>query len=64
MFNGATENMHHFVAEIAQFEIGSVKTFMKHAEGLYNENLNAYVKLVLRRPFSKILASLHDIVCI
>jgi len=49
------ENMHYFVAEIRQQEIGSVNTFSTQAEAVYEENLNAYVKIVLRRPFSKII---------
>ncbi|KAK7468715.1 hypothetical protein VKT23_003218 [Stygiomarasmius scandens] len=49
------ENMHHFVAETSQMEIGSVASFVKKAEAIYDENLNAYVKIVLRRPFSKII---------
>jgi hypothetical protein len=49
------ENMHHFVAEITQLEIGSVTRFLRRAEGIYDENLSAYVKIVLRRPFSKII---------
>jgi len=49
------ENMHHFVAEIAKLEVGSVTGFLKRAEAIYDENLNAYVRLVLRRPFLKIL---------
>lgn len=50
-----TENMHHFVAEIAQLEVGSVSVFVRRAESIYDENLSAYVKLVLRRPFAKII---------
>ncbi|TFK77261.1 hypothetical protein BDN72DRAFT_784249 [Pluteus cervinus] len=49
------ENMHHFVAEITQTELGSVTTFLRRAEGIYEENLNAYVKIVIRRPFAKII---------
>ncbi|EMD41929.1 hypothetical protein CERSUDRAFT_79548 [Gelatoporia subvermispora B] len=49
------ENMHHFVAEISQLELGSVAGFLKRAQSIYEENLNAYVKIVLRRPFSKII---------
>ncbi|KAI0322704.1 exocyst complex component Sec3-domain-containing protein [Amylostereum chailletii] len=49
------ENMHYFVAEIRQQEIGSVGVFSKRAENVYDENLNAYVRLVLRRPFAKII---------
>ncbi|KAI0271421.1 exocyst complex component Sec3-domain-containing protein [Gloeopeniophorella convolvens] len=49
------ENMHYFVAEIRQQEIGSVNVFSSRAEAVYEENLSAYVKIVLRRPFSKII---------
>lgn len=49
--------MHYFVAEIRQQEIGSVIAFSRRAENLYDENLNAYVKIVLRRPFYKIIVS-------
>ncbi|OCH94698.1 hypothetical protein OBBRIDRAFT_769029 [Obba rivulosa] len=49
------ENMHHFVAEVSQLELGSVAGFLKRAQAIYEENLNAYVKIVLRRPFSKII---------
>lgn len=52
-----TENMHYFVAEIRQQEIGSVNVFSTQAEAVYEENLNAYVKMVLRRPFAKIIVS-------
>jgi len=54
---GATENMHYFVAEIRQQEVGSVNVFSTQAEAVYDENLSAYVKMVLRRPFSKIIVS-------
>jgi len=50
-----SENMHHFVAEIQSLDIGSVASFLVQAEGIYDENLAAYVRLVLRRPFLKIL---------
>ncbi|SJL05580.1 uncharacterized protein ARMOST_08937 [Armillaria ostoyae] len=49
------ENMHHFVAEISQMEIGSVAGFLRKAEAIYDENLSAYVKIILRRPFAKII---------
>jgi len=49
------ENMHHFVAEISQIEVGSVSIFVKRAEAIYDENMSAYVKIVLRRPFAKII---------
>ncbi|KAI0340701.1 hypothetical protein BDW22DRAFT_1360141 [Trametopsis cervina] len=49
------ENMHHFVAEMSQLDLGSVAVFLQRAQAIYDENLNAYVKLVLRRPFAKII---------
>ncbi|KAF8640686.1 hypothetical protein AX17_000342 [Amanita inopinata Kibby_2008] len=49
------ENMHHFVAETSSMEISSVQSFTKRAETIYDENLNAYVKIVIRRPFSRII---------
>ncbi|THG99273.1 hypothetical protein EW026_g3047 [Hermanssonia centrifuga] len=49
------ENMHHFVAEMSQLDIGSVAAFLQKAQAIYDESLNAYVKIVLRRPFSKII---------
>ena len=55
----ALENMHYFVAEIRKQEIGSVNVFSTRAEAVYEENLNAYVKIVLRRPFSKIIVSIR-----
>lgn len=58
-----TENMHHFVAEVAELEVGSVSVFMKRAEGIYEENLNAYVKIVLKRPFAKIIVSGFSHLC-
>ena len=47
--------MHYFVAEISLIEIGTVAVFLKRAEAIYEENLAAYVKIVLRRPFAKII---------
>ncbi len=53
----ALENMHYFVAEIRQQEIGSVSVFSTRAQAVYEENLAGYVKLILRRPFAKIIVS-------
>ncbi|TFY55813.1 hypothetical protein EVJ58_g8010 [Rhodofomes roseus] len=49
------ENMHYFVAEVSLLQLGTVATFLKRAEAIYEENLNAYVKIVLRRPFFKLI---------
>lgn len=47
--------MHYFVAEISPLGAGSVSGFLKQAEGIYSENLAAYVRIVLRRPFAKLI---------
>lgn len=52
---GDSGNMHHFVTEIQSLDIGSVSSFLVQAEAIYDESLAAYVRLVLRRPFLKIL---------
>jgi len=49
------ENMHYFIAEMSQLDIGSVASFLQRAQAIYDENLTAYTRLVLRRPFAKIL---------
>lgn len=51
------ENMHYFIAEIGQLQIGCVSGFLRRAEVLSEENMSAYVSLVLRRPFAKIIVS-------
>ncbi|EJD03708.1 uncharacterized protein FOMMEDRAFT_82797 [Fomitiporia mediterranea MF3/22] len=49
------ENMHHFSSEIGQLNINAVNAFKRNAESIYDENLNAYVKIVMRRSFAKII---------
>ncbi|KAG6854240.1 hypothetical protein C0991_009258 [Blastosporella zonata] len=49
------ENMHNFVAETSMLEVGSVNVFCRRAEAIYDENLSAYIKIVLRRPFARII---------
>lgn len=51
--------MHYFVAEVSQLQLGTVASFLKKAETIYEENLNAYVKIVLRRPFFKLVVRRH-----
>ena len=63
MTPGVLENMHHFVSEIQSLDIGSVSSFLVQAESIYDENLAAYVRLVLRRPFLKILVGGEFFLC-
>ncbi len=47
--------MHYFIRELSQITLGATGGFSKRAKVIYNENMSAFVKIVLRRPFSKIL---------
>ncbi|EUC63920.1 exocyst complex component Sec3 [Rhizoctonia solani AG-3 Rhs1AP] len=49
------ENMHHFVADMTQLELGAVRAFVTRAEDIYSRELSAYVTFVLRRPMAKII---------
>jgi Exocyst complex component Sec3, C-terminal len=49
--------MHYFIGEISQQELGAIQGFLRRAEAIYDENLGAYVKLVMRRPMGKILVN-------
>lgn len=51
--------MHYFSTEMAQMEVGSVAGFLRSSQAIYEENVGAYVKLVLRRPFAKIIVSIN-----
>ena len=53
--------MHHFILELGQMRINAVKSFKKRAETIYDENLSAYVKLIMRRPFARIIVSLKKL---
>lgn len=49
------ENMHHFVADMTQLDLGAVRAFVSRAEEIYDRELSAYVTFVLRRPMAKII---------
>ncbi|KAF8167736.1 exocyst complex component, sec3 subunit [Crassisporium funariophilum] len=49
------ENMHYFVAEISQMDVPSLIASSRRAEAMYDENLAAYIKIIFRRPFGKII---------
>ena len=49
--------MHYFVAEISQMDVPSLTASSRRAEAIYDENLIAYMKIVFRRPFGKIIVS-------
>jgi glutamyl/glutaminyl-tRNA synthetase len=47
--------MHYFIAEISQMNVPSLIASTRRAQGIYDENLTAYIKIVFRRPFAKII---------
>lgn len=49
------ENMYYFISEIGQLDIAATDSFRKRADVIYEENLTGYVKLLMRRSFSKII---------
>ena len=49
------ENMYYFISEIGQLDIAATESFRKRADVIYEENLTGYVKLLMRRSFSKII---------
>jgi hypothetical protein len=49
--------MHFFVAEISQMDVPSLNGFTRRAQEALDENLSAYIKIVFRRPFGKIIVS-------
>ncbi|KAG8819330.1 hypothetical protein FRC18_012129 [Serendipita sp. 400] len=49
------ENMHSFINELSQQSLGSIAGFIRRAETIYDENISAYVHLVLRRPFQRLV---------
>lgn len=51
--------MQYFVSEIKSLELAAVLSFSERAQSIYDENLDAYVKLVLRKAFAKIIVSLY-----
>ena len=55
MLNLGVENMYYFISEIGQLDIAATDSFRKRADVIYEENLTGYVKLLMRRSFSKII---------
>ncbi|KIO33327.1 hypothetical protein M407DRAFT_234528 [Tulasnella calospora MUT 4182] len=49
------ENMQYFVSEMTDLDSPAVSPFSRQAKTIYEEHLNSYVKLVLRKPLAKII---------
>ncbi|KAJ3320672.1 hypothetical protein HDV06_005080 [Boothiomyces sp. JEL0866] len=51
----SVENMHHLYSELKTRRIPSLDSFAKQAKTLYDVNLEAYCKVVIRKPLGKLL---------
>lgn len=49
--------MHYFVNEMLKLEIGSTRAFAENAQTIYEDNMDAYVRLIFRRPLAKLMVS-------
>ncbi|GJJ15524.1 hypothetical protein Clacol_009802 [Clathrus columnatus] len=49
------ENMRYFITEMTEQQLGNFRRFIQLAQSNYDENLSAYIKIILRRPFARIL---------
>lgn len=56
--------MHYFISDTAKMNIGSVGSFANKAKSLYDENLEAYIKILFRRSFGKIIVECPSLVAL
>lgn len=49
--------MHHIVTVFSKQRVHALDDFVSQARDKYHENLDSYIKLVLRRPLARLLAS-------
>ncbi|KAJ3120611.1 hypothetical protein HK098_004457 [Nowakowskiella sp. JEL0407] len=49
------ENMHHFHAEIRLLKVPYLEQFVKQSKMIYETSLNAYIRIVIRKPLGRLL---------
>ncbi|KAH9818614.1 exocyst complex component Sec3-domain-containing protein [Melampsora americana] len=49
------ENMHHFVTTASKVNVSALKFWLEKAKEQYDQNLNLYIRLVLRRPLARLI---------
>lgn len=47
--------MHHFYHALRSKKLSVLDTWVKEAKSKYENNLSAYIKVVIRRPLGKLL---------
>ncbi|KAI9327547.1 exocyst complex component Sec3-domain-containing protein [Obelidium mucronatum] len=55
------ENMHHFHSEIRARKIAGLEQFVKASKVLYDVNVEAYIKIVIRKPLGKLLEFFENV---
>ena len=50
-------NLHFLIADVSEQKSEASRILVKGAKAIYDENVNSYARLVLRRPFAKIIVS-------
>lgn len=54
--------MHYFVTEMSKMELGATRSFAQRAQSIYDENLEAYIKLLFRRSMAKLIVSSSNVI--
>ncbi|KAK4058603.1 hypothetical protein OIO90_000047 [Microbotryomycetes sp. JL221] len=49
------ENMHHIISVFSNQKVPALSSFVSQAKDKYQQNLEAYIRLILRRPLSRVL---------
>ncbi|KAJ3074763.1 Exocyst complex component 1 [Podochytrium sp. JEL0797] len=55
------ENMHHFHSEIRARKIPGLETYVKAAKVLYDMSMEAYIKILIRKPLGKLLEFFENV---
>ena len=51
------ENLYQFVEDLRRLAVPSLGSFFERARTMYDENVQAYVKILMRRSFARIMVS-------
>jgi hypothetical protein len=49
--------MRHFVDDVSAINRPALAVFLDRAQGIYDENMSQYIRLMLRRSFGRLIVS-------
>ena len=52
------ENLHQLVEDLGRLGLAPLAVYLERARNLYEENMQAYVKIMLRRSFGRMMVRL------